>query len=416
MIRIEKEEIYGFEAAIRGMRNSFNSWDKSDSLFFDQWSGEAHDICGNSGPYDSDRVSDDYSIGMNDIELMRRLAHAGSSHAKFRRMIMVSIDITAPLYWWPEFDTYKVGTVRNSCSKMHKLLNKSFDVSDFSFDHLPGYRNEVIPFTPEVTEEMARVELWRPTYVSPTYEVSNFGRARVRTKNGYRMIFGSKHADGYIFLTINGKQFPKHRLIGMAFLKDSYQDGLIINHKDGNKQNNFVDNLEWVTQKENILHSINNRLQPVHTKTYMGKFSDEDRQAIKDLWESGDMSKREIAKLYNVSHTCINDIINDRYKYIEQENIFKGLAIPIVDTLNELRDLYFRTHDSQLKKRIWMTILELLPQSYNQKSTVLLNYEVLSHIYSDRKNHKLDEWREFCTWIEKLPFAEGIIFPMEGNE
>lgn len=270
MIRIEKEEIYGFEAAIRGMRNSFNSWDKSDSLFFDQWSGEAHDICWNSSPYDSDRVSDDYSIGMNDIELMRRLAKAGSSHAKFRRMVMVSIDITAPLYFWKEFDTYKVGTVANSCSTMHKIADKEFELDDFSYEHL----------------------------------ISEF---EYSTDEGANTV-SLEYLDKYCLLdagAANGFESPNY---------------------------------------------------------------------------AGEIMPIDILEL-------------------------------TVAMLNRARELYLKTKD----KRYWWQMIQLLPSSYNQKRTVMLNYEVLSHIYSDRKDHKLDEWRDFCKWIETLPFAEGIIFPMFGE-
>jgi hypothetical protein len=115
MIKVEKIETYGWEAAIRGMRNPMNSWDKSDSHF--EWGGK------------------DFSIGEADLALMKKLVHAGSDHRKFLRQIMVSMDITAPLYWWKEFDTYKVGTVANSCSTMHKIHDKEFTREDFSFEH-----------------------------------------------------------------------------------------------------------------------------------------------------------------------------------------------------------------------------------------------------------------------------------------
>ena len=116
MIQIDKVEVFGWEAAIRGMRNSFNSWDKSDS-------------CYNA---DSGR----YEVGPADIELMDRLSRSGPSHAKFLRYINVTLDITAPRYWWAEMDTYKVGTVRNSCSTMHKVQSKEFERADFSCEHL----------------------------------------------------------------------------------------------------------------------------------------------------------------------------------------------------------------------------------------------------------------------------------------
>ena len=116
MIHIDKVEVFGWDAAIRGMRNSFNSWDKSDSR------------------YNAD--SGKYEVGSADIELMDRLSRSGPSHAKFLRYINVTLDITAPRYWWAEMDTYKVGTVRNSCSTMHKVQAKEFERADFSCEHL----------------------------------------------------------------------------------------------------------------------------------------------------------------------------------------------------------------------------------------------------------------------------------------
>lgn len=117
MIKVENIDVYGFEVAIRGMRNPMNSWDKSDSEFV---------------PWDNT----DFEIGENDLKLMQNLCKAGSDHRKFMRMINVTMDITAPLYWWKEFDTYKVGTVANSCSTMHKIHAKEFTLEDFSYEHL----------------------------------------------------------------------------------------------------------------------------------------------------------------------------------------------------------------------------------------------------------------------------------------
>ena len=122
MLKIEHAEIIGWEAAIRGMRNPMNSWEKSDSEHkYESW----HDI---SGGY--------FDIGPNDLNLMTRLRNAGTDHRKFMRMITVYTDITAPLYWWKEFDTYKVGTVANSCSTMHKIHTKRFEREDFSIEHI----------------------------------------------------------------------------------------------------------------------------------------------------------------------------------------------------------------------------------------------------------------------------------------
>lgn len=119
MIRVESIETWGFEHAVRGMRNPMNSWERSDSYW-------TH--------YEGNRA--EYILGDNDLKLMTQLAKAGTEHRKYLRQIFISMDIVAPLYWWKEFDTYKVGTVANSCSTMHKIHSKRFDMSDFSFDKL----------------------------------------------------------------------------------------------------------------------------------------------------------------------------------------------------------------------------------------------------------------------------------------
>lgn len=122
MITIDNIEVFGFEAAIRGCRNPYNSWDKSDSRYRTIVDPDGNEIT-------------DYWIGASDLKLMQSLAKAGNDHGKFARMINVTVDITAPLYWWKEFDTYKVGTVANSCSTMHKIHAKEFTIDDFSHEH-----------------------------------------------------------------------------------------------------------------------------------------------------------------------------------------------------------------------------------------------------------------------------------------
>mgnify|MGYP007069321584 CR=1 FL=1 len=239
MIKIEETETYGWEAAIRGMRNPMNSWDKSDSNYRyilcakcddcksfknEQW--EDCDNCLVSKICDSNKG---FIVGPNDSELMHRLCAAGTDHRKFMRMIVVYCDITAPLYWWKEFDTYKVGTVANSCSTMHKIHAKEFTIDDFSHEH--------------------------------------------------------------------------------------------------------------------ILH-----------ETFTG--------------------------LVNPT-TLLNGI---------------------VDALNQNRKLYLQTKD----KKYWWQMIQLLPSSYNQKRTVMLNYEVLNNIYTSRRNHKLDEWHDFCDWAKTLPNSKLI--------
>lgn len=409
MIKLENTDVMNMDNAIRGMRNPMNSWDKSDSELV-----QCHnqDKCG-SCPGDAEpliceimKKSGFVIVGENDLALMRKLATAGSDHRKFLRQIMVSVDITAPLYWWAEADTYKVGTVRNSCSKMHKLLARPFEISDFSFDQLPGYKNEIKQFIPEMSEEDVANEVW--CYYDADYDVSNYGRVKHKFKNHYRIISGSLHQDGYRFVTIHGKQIPLHRLVAELWHSETYSENLVVNHIDGNKQNNTVKNLEWITPSENVKHSYENHLQPKALNTYKGKFSSKDREKIKALWDNGKHSKRELARMYGVSHTCICAIINDKYKYADKTNVFEEVAKPLIDCLNELRDSYLNTEDEIAKKKIWYTIIQLLPESYNQRSTVTLNYEVLLNQYHARNAHKLDEWHIYCDWIKSLPYFKEI--------
>lgn len=149
MIKVEHEKVFNLEGAIRGMRNPLASWDKSDSEFY---------------PWDESSAE----IGDNDLGLMRRLYRAGSEHRKYLRQIFVSMDITAPLYWWKEFDTYKVGTVANSCSTMHTIHKKEFTLDDFSHEHLFGYNND----THDIDEPLGILNIiidtlneWREEYI-----------------------------------------------------------------------------------------------------------------------------------------------------------------------------------------------------------------------------------------------------------
>jgi hypothetical protein len=230
MLKVENVEVLGWEHAIRGMRNPKNSWAKSDS--------------GPECPYEKEKCcgecQQNFCIGPNDKQLMMALRNAGTDHRKFMRMITVYLDITAPLYWWKEFDTYKVGTVANSCSTMHKIAAKEFTLDDFSHEHL-------------CDDELALLE-----------EV-------IARLNMNRIVFIAK----------NDKQV-------------------------------------------------------------------------------------------------------DRYTVMSDECYAK------------------------YKKTLWWQMIQLLPSSYNQKRTVMLNYEVLANIYKSRRHHKLDEWHTLCDWIESLPYSKLI--------
>lgn len=366
---------------IMGTRNPMNSWDRYDS--YEDWSEH----------------KESFKIGPNDYKLLSGLAKAGPDHGKFMRMITVYVDITAPLYWWSEYDTYKIGTVANSCSKMHKLMSKPFEMNDFSFDKLPGWKNIINQFTPDFDYEK---EIWKQIG-SSTYDVSNMGRIR----RGNKILAGSHHNDGYVFATIDGRQIPIHAFVAREFIPNP--KGLPeVNHKDGNKLNNSVENLEWTDRSGNQKHAVDLGLQPKGLTTYTGKFTHEQREEIKELWNSGKHTRREIAKMYGVSHTCINDILNNKYQYAERVNMFETVARPLVDTLNELRDAWLRETDADKKKIIWYSVIQLLPSSYNQTRTVMLNYEVLRNMYHARKGHRLDEWKTLLDWIKDLPYSEFI--------
>lgn len=385
MLKVENVDVFGFEAAIRGARNPMNSWGKIDSYM------ETYDRC---------------IIGPNDYKMLKNLCIAGKDHRKWMRMVNVTMDITAPMYWWSEYDTYKVGTVANSTSKMHKLLSKPFEMDDFSFDKLYGYKKEVKQFIPIIDETE---EEWKQ--IQEKYKISNLGRVKNPKE---RILGGSTHNDYYRFVTIKGKQIPIHRLVAEAFIENE-GDKPYVNHIDGNKMNNSVTNLEWVTQSENIKHSYENNLQPKATGTYKGKFTEEQREQIKKEYNEEGISKRTLGVKYGVSHTCINDIVNDKYKYVDKINVYEEVARPLIDILNELRDSYLNCKDEGVKKEIWYSILQLLPNSYNQKRTVQLNYEVLNTMYHARKGHKLDEWQTFNEYVSNLPYSEFITMEFKGD-
>lgn len=142
MLKVENTDVYGFEAAIRGTRNPMNSWDKSDSYWCEE---DCPHVVNDTEPaLECNNGEFGYCLGVNDLKLMTSLSKAGNDHGKFLRMINVTCDIIAPLYWWKEFDTYKVGTVANSCSTMHKIHDKEFTLDDFSCEHLTDYHRNVV--------------------------------------------------------------------------------------------------------------------------------------------------------------------------------------------------------------------------------------------------------------------------------
>ena len=170
MIKVDNVEVFNFEGAIRGMRNPMNSWDKNDSYMgYDCHKCGRIDREGSCEPKKHD-CSEYYGIeiGPNDLDLMKRLYKAGTEHRKYLRQIFVSMDIIAPLYWWKEFDTYKVGTVANSCSTMHKIAAKEFELDDFSHEHLEnfdGYENKAL-FHEWFVDTIGKLNIARKLYLA----------------------------------------------------------------------------------------------------------------------------------------------------------------------------------------------------------------------------------------------------------
>lgn len=192
MIKLENTDVFGWEAAIRGMRNPMNSWDKSDSDF-----SCSECIAGDNSCYyygDVNHIEDDVydhnwcnhtklCIGNADLKLMQNLAKAGSDHAKYLRMINVTVDITAPLFWWKEFDTYKVGTVANSCSTMHKIMDRDFTADDFSYDTITKFDNGFIDVMLETLNE------FRDVYINyDDYKEQNMMMDGVTKKDVWRLL------------------------------------------------------------------------------------------------------------------------------------------------------------------------------------------------------------------------------------
>lgn len=164
MLKIEETDVYGWEAAIRGMRNPKNSWDKSDSGYCDINCQDGEKCPWGVIPWEDDAQHClSFHVGENDMRLMKALAKAGSDHGKFLRMINVTVDITAPLYWWKEFDTYKVGTVANSCSTMHKIQAKEFELDDFSHEHLTSA--DEYPSTVVLESVICALNFWRKKFL-----------------------------------------------------------------------------------------------------------------------------------------------------------------------------------------------------------------------------------------------------------
>lgn len=422
-MKFENTEVWGFDHALRGMRNPMNSWDKSDSVNCAKCSVDTVDSCCYVKPYYQCYGSQKFIIGENDMKLAQKLIKAGNEHRKFMRQIFVSVDITAPLYWWKEFDTYKVGTVANSTSTMHKIMSEEFTPDMFEIEGLRGYKRTV----KHKVVEPSNNEIWRQYPYGNLYEISNYGRVKrkeYKTTNNHilpEIILKWQYSnDGYAYVGVNTEKTGgklKNRRVHVLVAETFLDNPMLlpqVNHIDGNKLNNTVSNLEWVTAKDNCQDRATNNLQPHKTYTYKGKLPKEIREEILFRLNTENISRRQIAKEYNVSHTTINSLVNGDYDYGEHYVNEYEEFLKLIDQLNLLRDEYIETKD----KEVWKSLIIMLPESWLQTRTITMNYENIFNMIKQRSNHKLNEWSgkdnpdlpNFISWAKTLPYANELLF------
>ncbi|MBP3901162.1 MAG: HNH endonuclease [Blautia sp.] len=427
MIKIEHVEAWGFEHAIRGMRNPMNSWEKSDSVFCDpSGCGWCDECC-----YAKFKYPDlDYCIGSNDLDLMRKLFAAGTEHRKFMRQIFVSLDVTAPLYWVSQLDTYKIGTTRNSCSFMHKGVSEPYTINDFSvhdgrvYEVLsPCERKQYEIKYPYETDEFRvfRCENGRE------YKVFRNGRVVAKsfeytdTKGRHRTFEEkeckpSKTASGYFEVRIggrSGRNWQIHRLVAFVWLNNP-KNLNTVNHINGDKGNNSVENLEWCDLSENIkkgfeagLFENGKSLHASYLKWKNGHTVIDPHvkvQLIADHTYRG-MTCNQLAEKYGVTIRQANNMISSCGA--ENRELFELCYAweKAIGTLNDLRQAYLETKDESLFQQIRC----LLPCGYNQRFTLTMNYEVAATIIRRREGHKLDEWNEFVKALKELPYMAEIM-------
>ena len=407
-MKFENTQVFNFNGAFRGMRNPKESWNKSDSSY--------------------DVVYKDFYLGDNDLKLAQTLIKAGSEHRKFMRQIFVSVDITAPAYFMAELDTYKIGVTRNSSSFQHKGTSNRFTIDDFEVDdeikevlrikikEFPNlfYSYETNEFKIYTTENGRQYKVYKNgrVFALPFSYTDKMGRTRDFPE---KECVPSKTKSGYFELNIGGRNSERwllHRLIAEVWL-DNPNNFRTVDHKDGNKANNCVENLEWVTLEENIKREWNNfegfDLQKKYKNWKISsKINPADRLKIKDLYSKG-YSQKQLSEIFEINQSQISVICKDYNSTSENRELFECCWYweQVLDILNVLRDKYLETKDY----KYFRLIRQLLPQSYLYHSTITMNYENVFNMVHQRKNHKLTEWsKSFIDWARSLPYAENLIF------
>ena len=347
-MKIENTEVYGFQSAIRAMRNPMDSWNKSDSGTFDI---SPHEISDKNINYEH------FYLGDNDIKLSQKLTKAGTEHRKHLRMIQVWADFTLPRYIHSELDTYKYIN-KISCSTMHKITSRLLTKDDFDFiftKEIPTQVYQKFIFYSEDQRE------WKNINGFENYLISNDGKIKSLKTNKERKMLADNRGYSKITLCKNGKtyQFPVHRLVLAAFNQiDNFED-MEVNHKNGNKLDNRIENLEWVTSSENQNHAYTTKLQmptQISKKNMsfgIGQFTEKDIINIKQMYQNG-CSQRSIAKIYNTYHSSISNIINNNSYNIEID--VEDILIDLIIKINKLINLHNIYKTSEKKNEILLQI------------------------------------------------------------
>ena len=438
-MKFENTAVFNFEGALRSMRNPLNSWAKSDSHYCLPNECVTCKYCdyqdAKNDPYNWEACAKyvdwtPYRIGENDIDLAQRLIKGGAEHSKFMRAIGVNVDITAPTYFNSELDTYKIGTVRNSCSFMHKGVSKTFDITDFETEpeiyeilsELPqkqyelNYPYETDEFKIYTCSNGRQYEIYKNGRIfSRPYEyIDTWGTGRHR-KFERKECKPSKTSDGYFEINIGGRTGEKwqlHRLISTVWNPIENMNEMTVDHKNGDKGNNSIENLQWCTLAENISNGFKNGLYNRCNSLHSNYIKWRNSHTIVSPLEKENILKEyaganltELANKYNITKKQLYQL--KATKITENQDLFITCYIweQIINHLNILRLQYLDTKD----EKYFLMIRQLLPMGYNYRYTWTANYAVLRNIYFQRCNHRLPEWHQFCNWIESLPYAKELI-------
>ena len=431
MIKVENIQVYGWEAASRGARNPLNSWDRSDSDYCFNKNHQNCEKCWHRFKSCDYGATNNYCLGPNDFDLTKRLCKAGNSDRKFLRMIHVQMDLTMPTYLAAEFDTYKVATVRNSCSFMHKGTSKKYSIEDFSIDEKIKYLLTPIEtkkyplFYPYETEDYHMYEINNRKYkvfkngriFSCAFDIedTNINRTRHFPE---KEIIPSVNKNGYYELHIGGRNgctILLHRLISLVWI-DNPNGYETVNHINNNKGQNNIENLEWVSREDNIKKGHEdgiyekNKLKRGYLAWKQNSIVDVvTRKQIQQLYKT--IPTNVLANNFGLTQSQIYNISN--YKPCENNELYEQAYYweKVIDQLNNLRNEYLETKDPAT----FEAIRQILPSGYNVKFTYDCSLETILNMITQRIHHRLPEWRTFCQiCFDNIPYCKEFYNAMTG--